>query len=49
MQDLKARMSSNDAQFTALRAFMTHIMHRIDRMDERLLRIERRLDLVEAG
>lgn len=49
MQDLKARVSSIEGQVTALRADTTHVLHRIDRMDERLLRIERRLDRVEAG
>jgi hypothetical protein len=48
MQDLRVRMSSIEAQVTALRADMTHVLHRMDRMDERLLRIERRPDLADA-
>jgi len=48
MQDLKVRMSSIEAQLTTLRIDVTHVLHRMDRMDERLLRIERRLDLADA-
>jgi len=48
MQDLKVRMSSIESQLTTLRTDVTHVLHRMDRMDERLLRIERRLDLADA-
>jgi hypothetical protein len=48
VQDLKVRMSSIEQQLTTLRADVTHVLHRMDRMDERLLRIDRRLDLVDA-
>ena len=39
MQDLKPRLRSIEGQVTALRADTTHVLHRIDRMGERVLRI----------
>ena len=48
MLDVKMRLSSIESQLTGLRVDVTHVLHRLDKTDERLLRIERRLDLVEA-
>jgi hypothetical protein len=49
LQDLKVRMGSIEQQLTTLRTDVTHVLHLMDRMDECLLRIERRLDLVDSG
>lgn len=55
MLDVKMRLSSIESQIVGLhnemahvRGDVVHVLHRLDRTDERLLRIERRLDLVEA-
>jgi septal ring factor EnvC (AmiA/AmiB activator) len=52
MREVKARLGSVEKQvagrrvdFADLRADLVRVEHRIDRADERLARIERRLDL----
>ena len=45
VQDLKTRMSANEDHLSGLTVSMAHVTSRLDRMDERLGRIERRLDL----
>ena len=47
MLDLKMRVSSIEDHVAALVTSSTGINHRLDRVDERISRIERRLDLVE--
>jgi hypothetical protein len=48
VHDLKARVSSVEDQLVGPRTDFVRLEHRIDRFDERLARIERRLDLAEA-
>ena len=48
MQDVKVRLGSIESQLTTLRVDMTQSLHRLDKMDERLLRIERRSGLAEV-
>ena len=55
MQDVKVRLGSIESQIVGLHTEMSHVrgdvvhvLHRLDKTDERLLRIERRLDLVEV-
>jgi chromosome segregation ATPase len=48
IHDLTARMSSVEDQLVGLRTDFVRLEHRVDRFDERLARIERRLDLIEA-
>jgi hypothetical protein len=48
LHDLTARMSSVEDQPVGLRTDFVRLEHRMDRFDERLVRIERRLDLIEA-
>jgi hypothetical protein len=54
-QDLTGRIGSIEDQLVGVKAELSgrrtdfvRIEHRMDRLDERLLRIERRLDLIEA-
>jgi predicted nuclease with TOPRIM domain len=48
LHDLTARTSSVEDQLVGLRTDFVRLEHRVDRFDERLARIERRLDLIEA-
>lgn len=55
LKDVKARMQSIEEQIATLgqamshlRIDITHVMHRLDKVDERIERIETRLGLVEA-
>lgn len=43
-----SRLSSLEEQVFLLRGDVTRIEHRVDNVDTRLMRIEKRLDLVEA-
>ncbi len=43
-----SRLSSLEEQVSLLRRDVTRVEHRIDTMDTRLARIEKRLDLVDA-
>jgi regulator of replication initiation timing len=43
--DLKMRMASVEDHLSGLTVSMTHVTSRLDRLDERVARIERRLDL----
>ena len=48
VMDLKSRMTGMEVQMGQVQVALAGQSQRIDRMDERLFRIERRLDLVEA-
>lgn len=48
MQELKGRLGIVETQVGVLTAQYAIISNRLDRMDERVLRIEKRLELVEA-
>jgi hypothetical protein len=48
LHDFTARGSSVEDQPVGLRTDFVRLEHRVDRFDERLARIERRLDLIEA-
>jgi len=48
MKDVKARLTSVEEQVALLRTDVIHVHHRLDRMDERLTRVEKRLDLINA-
>jgi hypothetical protein len=43
-----ARMASVEDQLVGMRTDLVRLEHRIDHFDQRLLRIERRLDLIEV-
>lgn len=47
-QDMRARFGSLEEQVAGLRRDVVRLEHRIDQFDDRLRRIERRLDLTEA-
>lgn len=46
--DLRHRTTSLESQTSALRGDLTNLMHRFDRLDLRLARIEKRLELLPA-
>ena len=48
MQDLKHRVTALEEGQSRLLSLYAGLQHRMDRFDERLARIERRLDLTEA-
>jgi hypothetical protein len=48
IRDVKMRSSSIESQLTGLRVDVTHVLHRLDKTDERPLRIERPLELVDS-
>lgn len=48
MRDIKSRLGIVETQVGILTAQHAVISNRLDRMDERILRIEKRLDLVET-
>ena len=48
MLDLKVRMSAIETNFGQMSYQIGGINGRLDRLDERVARIERRLDLIEA-
>ena len=47
IQDLKLRSATTDQHFGQMQTQMSGLNGRMDRFDERMGRIERRLDLVE--
>ena len=48
IQDLKHRMTSLETQFAGMRVDMAYLAQRIDRVEMRLERLERRMDLIPA-
>ena len=48
VQDLSVRLACVVDQISGLRAVFVRLEHRMNRFDERLQRIERRLDLIQV-
>lgn len=48
MSDIRLRMTANEEHLATLVMSVSGINHRLDRMGERVERIERRLDLTDA-
>ena len=48
MKDMKTRLTSVEEQVSLLRSDTVHVQHRLDRVEDRLGRIEKRLDLIHA-
>jgi predicted nucleic acid-binding Zn-ribbon protein len=47
-KDVKQHLNSLEGQVSLLHTDSVHVHHRIDRVEERLIRIETRLDLIDA-
>jgi predicted nucleic acid-binding Zn-ribbon protein len=48
MKDMKTRLTSVEEQVSLLRSDVVHVQHRLDKVEDRLGRIEKRLDLIDA-
>ena len=48
IRDMKSRLGSLEAQGSLLHTDIVHVHQRLDRMDDRIMRIEKRLDLIDA-
>ena len=48
IRDAKNRLGSLESQVSLLHTDIVHVHHRLDRMDDRLTRIEKRIDLIDA-
>ena len=48
MSDIRLRMTANEEHLATLVMSVSGVNHRLDRMNDRVERIERRLDLTDA-